>query len=37
MWTLYLCKVVHDVFYQGSIENNLFVSIITNKGKVVYI
>ena len=36
MYISYLCEVAHDVYYQRLIKN-LFVSIITNKGKVAYI
>ena len=37
MCTLYLCEVEHDICYVESNGNNLFVSLIINKGKVVYI
>ena len=33
----YLYEVAHDVCYKGLIGNNLFVSVITNKGKIIYI
>ena len=37
MCTSYLCEVAQDVFYQRSIERNLFVSSNINKGKNAYI
>ena len=36
MCTFYLYEVAHDVCYQGLIENNFFVSVILNMGKVAY-
>jgi hypothetical protein len=35
--TSYLNEGSHDICYQELIENYLFVSAITNKGKVAYI
>ena len=35
--TSYLCEISHDVCYQHSIRNNLFISVINNKGKIEYI
>ena len=37
MCTSLLCEVVRDVCYQMLIVNNLFVSVMTNKGKIAYI
>lgn len=33
----YLCETPHDVYYQWSIGNNIFVSAMYNKVKVAYI
>ena len=37
MSTSYLCEVAHDICYQWSIENNLFISFITIKGMIAQI
>ena len=31
------CEAAHDLYYQWSTRNNLFVSVITNQGKAAYI
>lgn len=35
MFIFYLCEVTHGVCYQEVIGHNLFVGVITNKGKIV--
>lgn len=37
MCTSYSCEVTNEICYQGSIEINLSVSVLTIKGKIVYI
>lgn len=32
----YSCEAAHDLYYQWSTRNNLFVSVITNQGSCVH-